>query len=72
MCFKSVIFKVCISSLWVNNKQIFVGENGDLPYFLFDNDALACGPDKMTTPLLTIQNETVVASRCKGLFSNSD
>ena len=57
----------------MNNKQILVGENDDLSHFSFDNDRLACGPDKMTTPLLTIQNGTVVSSICKGfLKSNFD
>ena len=63
-----IYFKVCISSLRLNNEQIFVGKNDDLSHFAFDNDGLACKADRMTTPLLTIQNGTVVSSRCKGLL----
>ena len=59
------IIKVCISSLYVNGKQVFVGENDDLSEFLLGNDELVCNEKKVTTPLITIQNEKVVASQCK-------
>ena len=67
-CFTYIIslLKVCISSLRLNNEQVFVGKNDDLSHFSFDNDGLTCEADKMTTPLLTIQNGTAVSSICKG------
>ena len=63
-------FKVCISSLHVNNKQIFVGKDNNLSNFSFDNDGLVCQSDEMKTPLLTIQDGKVISSICKGLLIN--
>ena len=58
---------MCISSLHVNNQQIFVGRNDDIAKFAIDGDRSVCLANQMSTPLLTIQNGEVVTSACKGL-----
>ena len=58
------IFKVCVSGLYVNEKQIFVGENDDLPEFSFGHDELVCNAEQMKTSLINIQNEEVIISQC--------
>ena len=59
---------MCISSLHVNNQQIFVGRNADIGMFVLDGDRSICSADQMSTPLLTIQNGEVVTSACKGMM----
>ena len=58
-------FKVCISGLYVNEEQIFVGKNNDLPFFVLTNAEMLCTNDQMATPLITIQNGEIIASSCQ-------
>ena len=55
---------MCISSLYINEKQIFVGQNDDLPRFILGHDGLVCDAEKVKTPWITIQNDTITASQC--------
>ena len=61
--------KVCISSIFLNDKQVFFGPNSDLQNFVFDQEKDSfCANDKMKTPWISIQNGIVSSSFCKGLF----
>ena len=57
---------VCIESFFVNSKQILVGAMHDQPSFVIDADQNSCNRKKMTTSEITIQNQTVTSSKCKG------
>ena len=61
---------VCITSLHVDGKQLFVGKNDDLTSFVFarpnQGESFVCLSDKMKTPSLTIKNGKVIQSQCKG------
>ena len=59
---------VCIRSLFVGNKQIFVGKHDNLAGFLFNQRNNVCREDKMETSSLTVKNGTVIKSECKGLL----
>ena len=56
---------VCITSVTVNNEQLFVGKNNDQAYFWIDENDLDCTDDHMSTDVLTIQNGQVYYSECK-------
>ena len=67
----SHFLKVCISSLYFNNKQVFVGPNDDLENFSMDQDGLMCNAEKMKTSSISIQNGLVIHSECKGLLDST-
>ena len=62
---------VCITSLHVDNRQIYVGKNDNLTSFEFarpnQGESFACHEDKLITSLLTINNGEVIQSQCKGI-----
>lgn len=58
------LFEVCISGLWMNDDQILVGRNKDLPYFVLDSTDNFCTSNKMRTNSITIQNGKVIESQC--------
>ena len=61
---------VCITSLHVDGKQIFVGKNDDLGSFKLTVPSnrwpSICSEDNMSTSSLTIKNGEVIQSQCKG------
>ena len=59
------IIKVCISGLFLNEKQIMFGKNNDLSEVTFGLENFYCDDHKMKTPLITIQNENIIVSSCK-------
>ena len=56
---------VCITSLSINNNQLFVGKNNNLPSFWIDGNDQYCLDDFMSTSQIIIQNEQVISSLCK-------
>ena len=62
------LIKVCISSMFFNNQQVFVGPNNDIPNFSMDGDGLICNDDNVKSSWLTIKNGEVVFAKCKGLI----
>ena len=56
---------VCITSLSINNLQLFVGKNNNLPSFWIDRNDQYCLNDFMSTSQIIIQNEQVISSLCK-------
>ena len=60
---------VCIFSLHVDNKQIFVGKNDDLTSFEFDQPdqwkSPFCLENRLVTSSLSIKNGEVIESQCK-------
>ena len=58
---------VCITSLTVNENQIFVGKFNNLSYFWIDDNHNECIDENMSTPYLTIKNGEITSSFCKGL-----
>ena len=63
--------KVCISGLFFNNEQVFVGPNNDIEHFSMDQDGLICSDEKMKTSTISIKNGIVLDSECKGLSNYS-
>ena len=59
---------VCIESLIINGKQIFVGALNNQPSFIIDGNQNYCKLNKMVTAHITIQNGQVISSKCKGIF----
>ena len=56
---------VCITSLSINNNQLFVGKNNNLSSFWIDENDQYCLDDFMSTSQITIKNERVISSFCK-------
>ena len=58
---------VCITSLSVNGKQLFVGRNNDQESFWLNKDSLKrkCLDDHMQTDTIHIQDGRIVESECK-------
>ena len=56
---------VCITSLYLNHKKIFVGKNNDLSSFWIDKNDKYCSNSSFSTSEITIQNERIVSSSCK-------
>ena len=56
---------VCITSLSIENNQLFVGKNNNLTSFWIDGNDQYCLDDFMSTSQITIQNEQVISSICK-------
>ena len=56
---------VCITGIFLNEVQLFVGKNDDKPSFWMENNQTYCLDDYMVTDELTIKNGTVVSSACK-------
>ena len=61
--------KVCISSVFFNNNQVFFGAKNNLPNFSMDEDELTCIDNRMTSSSIAIRNGTVISSECQGLFA---
>ena len=59
---------VCIESLIIDGKQIFVGAINDQPSFIIDGNQNYCKQTKMVTSQITIRNGQVISSKCKGIF----
>ena len=55
---------VCITSLSVNDKQLLVGKNGDLPSFWMSTNRLKCTSQRMTTSEITIKDGKIISSEC--------
>ena len=58
-------FQVCIGSLFVDDKQIFVGISNDSANFVIDGNQHTCSYVQMVTPWLEIQNGQVTDSQCR-------
>ena len=58
--------EVCITGLFVNDKQLLVGKNADKESFWFRKNQTSCLDDFMSTEQLLIKNGTVAMSSCKG------
>ena len=58
---------VCITSLSINSKQLFVGKNNNLPIFWIDGNDQYCLDDFMSSSQITIQNGQIYSSVCKPL-----
>ena len=56
---------VCITSLSINNLQLFVGKNNNLPSFWIDGNDQFCLKDFISTSQIIIRSEQVISSLCK-------
>ena len=56
---------VCITSLSINNNQLFVGKYNNLSSFWIDENDQYCLNDFMSTSQITIRNSQVISSLCK-------
>ena len=63
---------VCITSLSVNNKQLLVGKNGDLPSFWMSTNRLKCTGQRMTTSEITIKDGKIISSECPTVDDTDD
>ena len=59
---------VCITSLSVNDKQLLVGKNNDLPNFWMNQRNPKCTKSHMTTSQITVKNGEIFSSQCKPEF----
>ena len=59
---------VCIKSLIIDGKQIFVGALKNQQSFIIDGNQNYCNHIKMSTSQITIRNGQVISSKCKGIF----
>ena len=57
---------VCISSLQINGNQVKFGQNDDQSEFWIDKNKNQCDDDYMSTAQISIQNDKVFSSACKG------
>ena len=57
---------ICITSLHINEKQIFVGKNKKQLNFWIDGNQNECSNEFMSTSQITIQNTEIISSECKG------
>ena len=57
--------QVCITGLFVNDEQVFVGKHQDQAFFTLDSDGIQCSPQRMKTKFITLQDGQVIASACR-------
>ena len=57
---------VCITSVKVNDLKIHTGSQKDNPVFWLDGDQNECNENYMSTKQITIQNNRIISSQCKG------
>jgi len=60
-----VVFKICITSFFVNDRQLLFGNFSQLKSFWLDADPDVCREDAMSTSNLKIKNGEVIESQCK-------
>ena len=60
-----VVFQVCITSFFVNDRQLLFGQYSQLKAFWIDADKERCHDDVMFTTILKIKNGEVIESECK-------
>jgi hypothetical protein len=58
---QSLFNNVCITGLYLNNEQLFVGKNSNLPSFWLDDNGPYCLDHNLSTPEITIQDGEVTA-----------
>ena len=64
-----VVFKICITSFFVNDKQLLFGKFSRLKFFWLDADPDVCRLDAMSTSNLKIKNGEVIEPQC---MTNTD
>ena len=57
---------MCISDLYINDEQIIVGKNNDLPNFIMSSEQNICTAEQVRTSLITVKNGKVISSSCHG------